>query len=210
MDDDPNRKGNVAELAIAAEAARLGISVLIPLTEHERYDLVFDIKGDLLRVQCKWGALRDRLVCARLSTSRHTPRGYVTGTYAPGEVDAFGIYCEDLGKSYLVPIDVVAGQHTIQMRLAPPANGQRASLHWAADYDLPGAVAQLAERSAGSRKVGGSNPPSSTTPDGNIATVGAHEFRNLFGWYMERAAAGEEFVVTRRGKPCIRLGPVPR
>ena len=32
----------------------------------------------------------------------------------------------------------------------------------AAQYDL-GAVAQLAERSAGSRKVGGSNPPSSTS-----------------------------------------------
>jgi prevent-host-death family protein len=38
--------------------------------------------------------------------------------------------------------------------------------------------------------------------------VGAHEFRNRFGWYMERAAAGEEFLVTRRGKPYVRLVPV--
>jgi len=43
--DDPNHKGNVAELAIATEAARLGLSVLKPLTEHERYDLVFGING---------------------------------------------------------------------------------------------------------------------------------------------------------------------
>ena len=35
--------------------------------------------------------------------------------------------------------------------------------------------------------------------------VGAHEFRNRFGWYMERAAAGEEILVTRRGKPKLRL-----
>jgi prevent-host-death family protein len=35
--------------------------------------------------------------------------------------------------------------------------------------------------------------------------VGAHEFRNLFGWYAERAAAGEEFLITRRGKPYVRL-----
>jgi antitoxin (DNA-binding transcriptional repressor) of toxin-antitoxin stability system len=34
--------------------------------------------------------------------------------------------------------------------------------------------------------------------------VGAHEFRNLFGWYAERAA-GEEFLITRRGKPYVRL-----
>ncbi|TML79275.1 MAG: type II toxin-antitoxin system prevent-host-death family antitoxin [Actinobacteria bacterium] len=38
--------------------------------------------------------------------------------------------------------------------------------------------------------------------------VGAHEFRNRFGWYMERAAAGEEIVVTRRGKPHLRLSAV--
>ena len=35
-----NHKGNVAELAIAAEAAKIGIPVLKPLTEHEPYDLV--------------------------------------------------------------------------------------------------------------------------------------------------------------------------
>jgi prevent-host-death family protein len=35
--------------------------------------------------------------------------------------------------------------------------------------------------------------------------VGAHKFRNHFGWYMERTVAGEEFLVTRRGKPCVRL-----
>jgi hypothetical protein len=33
---DTSRKGNVAELAIATEAASLGLSVLKPLTEHER------------------------------------------------------------------------------------------------------------------------------------------------------------------------------
>jgi prevent-host-death family protein len=35
--------------------------------------------------------------------------------------------------------------------------------------------------------------------------VGAHEFRRLFGWYAERAAAGDEILVTRRGKPYVRL-----
>jgi len=37
--------------------------------------------------------------------------------------------------------------------------------------------------------------------------VGAHEFRNRFGWYMERAAAGEELLVTHRGRPRIRVAP---
>src|SRR6476620_11175640 len=54
--ENRNHKGNVAELAIAAEAARLGLAVLKPLTEHERYDLVLGVAGRLLRVQCKWGS----------------------------------------------------------------------------------------------------------------------------------------------------------
>ena len=37
--------------------------------------------------------------------------------------------------------------------------------------------------------------------------MGAHQFRNLFGWYMQRTAAGERFFVTRRGKPYVRLLP---
>ncbi|HMC06344.1 MAG TPA: type II toxin-antitoxin system prevent-host-death family antitoxin [Solirubrobacterales bacterium] len=37
--------------------------------------------------------------------------------------------------------------------------------------------------------------------------VGAHEFRNLFDWSMQRAHAGERFLVTHRGKPYVRLVP---
>jgi antitoxin (DNA-binding transcriptional repressor) of toxin-antitoxin stability system len=36
-------------------------------------------------------------------------------------------------------------------------------------------------------------------------TVGAHELRNPFGWYAERDAAGEGFLINRRGKPYVRL-----
>jgi hypothetical protein len=53
---DTNRKGNVAELAIAAEAARLGLSVLKPLTEHEPFDLALGFRARLVRVQCKWAS----------------------------------------------------------------------------------------------------------------------------------------------------------
>jgi prevent-host-death family protein len=36
-------------------------------------------------------------------------------------------------------------------------------------------------------------------------SVGAHEFRNRFGYYLERAAAGDEIAVTRHGQPYARL-----
>jgi prevent-host-death family protein len=37
--------------------------------------------------------------------------------------------------------------------------------------------------------------------------VGAHEFRNHFGYYLERAADGHEVLVSRRGRPYVRLIP---
>lgn len=212
---DPNHKGNVAELAIAKEAADLGLSVLKPLTEHERYDLVLGIAGRFLRVQCKWASCRDDVIEVRLKSSYHSPtRGYVVSTYNSSEIDAVGIYCGDLDRCYLLPIELAAGRGALRLRLQKARNNQRAALNWAADYEFRGAVAQLEERIAGSDEAEGSSPSSSTR---GIATkarapeeVGAHEFRNHFGYYMERAAAGAEVFVRRRGKPYVRMGPLRR
>lgn len=207
---DTNRKGNVAELAIAKKAAELGLSVLAPLTEHERYDLVIGIAGRLLRVQCKWANFRGDVITAHLARNRRGPEGHIRRNYSPDEIDAFGIYCGDLDRCFLIPIQKIAGQWAIQLRLAPPRNGQRAALHFADEYDL-GAVAQLAERRRGTAEAGGSNPPSSTNQEPSsemtLEEVGAHKFRNHFGYYMEQAAAGAEILIRRRGKPYARLGP---
>ena len=52
----PDEKGAIAELAIAHAASKLPIGVLKPLNDGERYDLVFDLRPSLLRVQCKWAS----------------------------------------------------------------------------------------------------------------------------------------------------------
>ncbi len=62
----PNHKGNVAEAAIAAAAIKLGVDVIKPLVEHTRYDLVFDLRPRLLRVQCKWAPLKGDVVVVQL------------------------------------------------------------------------------------------------------------------------------------------------
>ncbi|MGN6276401.1 MAG: type II toxin-antitoxin system Phd/YefM family antitoxin [Solirubrobacterales bacterium] len=38
-----------------------------------------------------------------------------------------------------------------------------------------------------------------------MVNVGAHQFRNHFGYYMEQAAAGSEIVVSRHGRPFVRM-----
>lgn len=213
MDHDPNRKGNAAELAIAAEAARLDLLVYYPLTEHGRADLVLGIGGRFWRVQCKWGARVGEKIQVRLHTSYHSPtRGYVVKTYDTSEIDLVAVYCEELRRCYLLPPDLFEGRSHVWLRTDPAKNGQRAALNWAADYEFQGAVAQLAERPNGIREARGSNPlsstPSSESSEGvtdNVIDVGAHRFRNHFGYYMEQAAAGAEVVVSRRGRPYVRM-----
>jgi prevent-host-death family protein len=207
MEHNPNHKGNAAELAIAAEAARLGLEVYMPLTEHGRADLVLRIAGKLCRVQCKWAKRQGDVVVIGLATSRRSRSGYVRTTYTAEEVDAIGAYCSELRACFLIPIEVADGKHALHLRLAPARNGQRAALHWAEKYKL-GAVAQLAERRHGMAEARGSNPLSSTLipePVPTVESVGAHQFRNHFGYYMDQAAQGTEVLVSRHGRPFVRL-----
>lgn len=199
-------KGAIAEAAIAAAAVRLGINVLRP-EMVSRYDLAFDLPGRMLRVQCKWGVLQDGVITARLSSSRHSPtQGYVRTKYQDTEVDAIAVYCEDTSSCYLLPIEEFAGRSTVSLRLSPARNHQRAALNWATEYEL-GAVAQLEERCHGMAEARGSSPLSSTShesPEPRIE-VGAHEFRNQFGYFMEMASGGAEILVRRRGRPYVRM-----
>lgn len=206
---NPNLKGAHAEAKIAAAAIELGIPVLRPVAEHGRYDLAFEIADRILRVQCKTAALdRERKVLrVNLTCNRCTSEGHLRTTYAAGEVDLFAVYNNAIDRCFLLDARPLAGRRGIDLRLAAPLNGQRACINLADDYEFVGAVAQLEERLAGSEEAGGSSPPSSTVSPPLAAVVAAHEFRNLFGHYMERASAGEEVLVTRHGRPFVRLSP---
>jgi prevent-host-death family protein len=202
-----NDKGNIAEAAIALEAIKLGIDVLKPVAEHGRYDLLFDLVSRVLRVQCKWGALDQsgEVISVRVGGSRHTPNGYVRTTYSVDEVDAIGVYCHEIQEVFLVPIEVAEGRSAVRLRLAAPKNSQRACINLASEYRL-GAIAQLGERPAGSREVVGSSPTSSTPPADDSTVVGANEFRDRFGYWLDRAAR-EQVLITRHGRPAATLSP---
>ena len=201
-----NDKGNIAELAIALEATKLGIEVLKPVSEHVRYDLAFDLGHRILRVQCKWARFQGAVVAVNLVGYRLTSRGSVRTKYSPDEIDAVAAYCHELNRVFFIPASEVTERAAVYLRIEEPKNGQRAALNWADDYSL-GAIAQLGERLRGTQEVAGSSPASSTPEEHADVVVGAHRFRNHFGYWMERAAAGDEILITRRGRRYARLGP---
>jgi prevent-host-death family protein len=209
-----NDKGAIAEHAIVLAAMKLGVPVLRPVAEHGRTDLTLDIGGELRRVQVKWGRLspaRD-LVIVRIGTCRLTPRGYVRGTYSGDEVDLFAVYCGELERSFLLPASLLANRTYVSLRLTAPRNGQVSCINLADDFDFDGAVAQLARaRDWQSRGRGFESPQlhSQTAPQTPTA-VNADDFRIGLGRWIDRVSSGEDLLVTRRGKPVMRVtAPLP-
>jgi hypothetical protein len=161
MELTSSQKGGLAELKVAAAAADLGFGILRPMTEGLRYDLVLDVAGSLLRVQVKWATLKGLVVSIPVRTSRHTPGGYVRTQYSVAEIEGFAAYCRELDRCFFLPIAEFVGRTNAHLRLGPARNGQLRGVKMADEYPL-GAVAQLGERRAGSAKVRGSSPLSST------------------------------------------------
>ena len=212
---NPNHTGAVVEAAVTLEAVRAGIEVFKPLSEHSRADLVLGIDSTLYRVQCKSARRTGETLCINLVGSRHTPSGYVRTKYSPHEVDLVAAHCPDLGTSYLIPFELVApAKSGIHLRLSPAKNGQIAAIHFAADYEFAGAVAQLARALPWhGRGQGFESPqlhllnPARENHGAGETIVGADEFRIRFGYWMQCASRGAEILITRRGRPFARLSP---
>ena len=207
-----NAKGAVAEIAIELAAARLGIGAYRPTSGHSRSDLILEIGIKVWRTQVKWGQLdsANGVIHVRVGGNYLTPAGYVRSTYSEDEIDLLAVYCADLDRCFLLPASMIAGMQTIQLRLTPPRNNQRACINLADEFAFEGAVAQLGERAAGSRKVRGSSPLSSTVSSSlepAVMTVGSNPFRDRLGYWMDVVASGQEVIVTRRGRPRLRLTP---
>ena len=151
-----DQKGNIAETAIVAAAVKLGIDVYRPVGEGGRYDMIFELGSNLVRVQCKWAPRHGDVVLLRCYSARRNRDGLVRRLYKSGEIDAFAAYCPDVDLCYLLPFAELVGCTQIHLRLGPGRNNQSIGVRWAADYEFAaklvglGAVAQLGERRAGS------------------------------------------------------------
>lgn len=131
-----DQKGAIAESAVLHAAVKLGIGVSKPLSDGERYDLVFDLRPRLIRVQCKWANRREGVVAVPCYSCRRTASGMLSRPYTAREVDAVAAYCPDTGCCYLLPGGLVEGHWEISLRLEPTRNRQKLGVRWADDFEF--------------------------------------------------------------------------
>ena len=152
----PSEIGERAEIAVLAALAHAGKSVYVPVSGSGRTDLVFEDETGLHSVQVKSGrVIGDVVYFATCSNTRNQPRDY------RGEVEYFGVYCHEVGDTYLVPVAEMPARGA-HLRLGPPRSAQRQGIRWAKDYLLASGLAprlfepgdyELLEPAAGSTAV---------------------------------------------------------
>jgi PD-(D/E)XK nuclease superfamily protein len=54
----------------------------------------------------------------------------------PGQIDAFAVYCLQIERVYLVPIEAVKRTIGARLRVELAKNGQTCNVRWARDFEL--------------------------------------------------------------------------
>ena len=138
-----DQKGAIAESAIAHAAIKLGIDVYRPVAEGGRYDMIFDVGTDLVRVQCKWAALHNDVITVRCYSCRRTRDGQLRRGYTGDQIDAIAAYCRDLDRCFYFSVHWLSERTFIQLRLTPTRNNQRSRINRADDFAFDATLGPL-------------------------------------------------------------------
>jgi hypothetical protein len=126
-------KGDLGVLHAQLDLAQRGFTVLLPLTEHEAFDLVAYRDGRFLRIQVKYRAAVDNCIMVLFSTCWADRHGTHTTPIDKEAVDLMCIYCPDTNKCYY--IEPKRHHRTgIRLRLVGTRNNQKKHVHDAEQF----------------------------------------------------------------------------
>lgn len=103
--------------------------MLRPIAAGLRYDLLIDnVDGTFARVHCKTGILKDGFITFRVrSFDARRPNGV---SYR-GQIECFGVFCPQIGRTYLVPMAALTAlDSTARLRLRPARMGNGSASGW--------------------------------------------------------------------------------
>src|SRR5260370_32668129 len=124
-DKDPARIGLTTHIAILHKLVSMGLEVLQPLSDDLHYDLAYYVEetAELIRIQCKAGRYVPEISFFLFKNFNRTGgrtgrRGYIA------DAEYFGVYCEELNKTYLIPVNLVPYTEEIHLRAMRSRNNQ--------------------------------------------------------------------------------------
>lgn len=147
MIEETQKKGTLTELNCILDLTKLGIRTLTPIDEASKYDIVADLEGKFIRIQCKTSSwATDTTIpetafqiytCCQTTNTKQTTRH----KYTKSDIDYF--YTNFQGQGYLISIEEASGL-TFRLRYEYPSSGQKAGIHIANDYKIEEVIKSLA------------------------------------------------------------------
>jgi hypothetical protein len=125
-------KGDLGVFAAKLDLTEKGFRLLLPLTEHEAFDLVAYRGEKFYRVQVKYRAARNGVISVPFSSSWADRHGVHKLMMDKGSVDVVCAYCPDTRRCYY--IDPRRHGGTVQLRLVPTRNNQSKGVLLADDF----------------------------------------------------------------------------
>jgi hypothetical protein len=123
-------KGNISESLVTSRFLELGYIVLIPFGGGHRYDIVVEIDNQFKRIQIKTGRIyKNKLIFNTTSNNK----GYSRKSYH-NEVDYLAVYCPEINKSYLIPVELT-GKSAMTLQLSKPKMMSK-NTHLAEDFQI--------------------------------------------------------------------------
>lgn len=121
--------GDMAESMILAALLERGYTVLKPIGDNQRYDLVVDMDGKFLRIQCKTGQIKNGAVEFGYKSSYRGKDGTVQRKYTADEIDYFMVYEPINKRVYVINIDNMV----YKLRITEPKKSNP-NVKYARDY----------------------------------------------------------------------------
>jgi hypothetical protein len=131
--------GDIAEAFTTALFLSKGYTVLQPVGDNQRYDLVVENGDGFRKIQVKSCSIKNGCVVA-YTRSVHNSRTKTTCiVYNTNEIDAFALYCKDNGQLYYINAKDIADDNgdlpkTVSLRVHASKNNQTKNVKWAKDY----------------------------------------------------------------------------
>ena len=126
---DTNLQGKITELEVMSYVIKKGYSVSTPFGDKDRYDQIWDINGELHRIQVKTSHLYAKgtgvaieFKCSGTSNGRTT-------LYNKDDIDFFATYWE--GQVYVVPVEECSSKKILRFE---STQKNQPSICWAKDY----------------------------------------------------------------------------
>lgn len=127
---DTNILGKTTELEVLLYMTKKGVSISIPFGDKDRYDQIWDINGELIRVQIKTAHLYTKNTGKAIEFKTTGTSNGKTTSYTKNDIDYFATFWE--GKVYVVPVEETSSKKVLRFESTINAP----NISWAENYTV--------------------------------------------------------------------------